>query len=214
VPARHKGAAADIDPASLRALDTAALHDLWRRLHRRPPPEALAGELLVRALAHHVQVARHGGLSSAAKFRLKLAVNDGVASRRAGRSDKAVAGAGTPDAPASRALRPGTRLLREWRGVMHEVVVVPDGYLWQEQVHRSLSSIAKAITGTAWNGWIFFGIKQSAKGAKDDSNNRLDDCEIGSGPQSDRQSRSPCRAASARADRSLLSVPTEGRADV
>ena len=96
---------------------------------------------------------------------------------------------------------------------MHEVVVVPDGYLWQEQVHRSLSSIAKAITGTAWNGWTFFGIKRIAKGAKHDSDNRLDDCEIGSGPQPDRQIRSPCKAASAREARSLLSASSQGGAD-
>jgi hypothetical protein len=208
---KRKDAVADIDPASIGELDAAALHDLWRRLHRRPPPKALAGELLIRVLAHHVQVARHGGLSSAAKFRLKLALEDGVEARRTRRSDKAVAGA---SAPVSRALRSGTRLLRDWRGMMHEVIVVPDGYLWQGQVHRSLSAIAKAITGTAWNGWAFFGITGPAKGAKGDSSDRLDGCEIGSGPQSGRQSQSPCDAASAHVDRSRLSASSRGTADV
>jgi len=53
----------------------------------------------------------------------------------------------------------GTRLLREWQGVEHVVTVTADGFEWQGRPYKSLSAIARAITGTRWNGWVFFGLK-------------------------------------------------------
>jgi len=53
----------------------------------------------------------------------------------------------------------GTKLIREWQGVEHTVTVLADGYEWQGRPYRSLSAVARAITGTRWNGWIFFGLK-------------------------------------------------------
>lgn len=53
----------------------------------------------------------------------------------------------------------GTRLIREWQGVEHVVTVTNDGFEWQGQPYKSLSAIARAITGTRWNGWVFFGLK-------------------------------------------------------
>ncbi len=53
----------------------------------------------------------------------------------------------------------GTRLLREWQGVEQIVTVTADGFEWQGRPYRSLSAIARAITGTRWNGWVFFGLK-------------------------------------------------------
>ena len=52
----------------------------------------------------------------------------------------------------------GTRLVREWNGALHEVEVLEDGYLWRGARHRSLSAIARAITGTKWSGPRFFGL--------------------------------------------------------
>jgi len=57
--------------------------------------------------------------------------------------------------------RAGTRLVREWQGVVHEVTVVDDGYAWQGRVYRSLSPIASAITGTRWSGPRFFGLRKA-----------------------------------------------------
>ena len=57
------------------------------------------------------------------------------------------------------ALKPGTRLMREWRGRRYEVVVLDDGFSWQGMHYRSLSAIARTITGTAWSGPLFFGLK-------------------------------------------------------
>jgi hypothetical protein len=56
---------------------------------------------------------------------------------------------------------PGTRLLREYAGVEHAITVLRDGFEWEGRPYRSLSAIARAITGTRWNGWTFFGLKAS-----------------------------------------------------
>src|SRR6266851_5171085 len=58
-------------------------------------------------------------------------------------------------------LKPGTRLMREWQGRTYEVVVLDDGFSWQGAQYRSLSAIARKITGTAWSGPLFFGLKQT-----------------------------------------------------
>lgn len=141
-----------VDCATVAMLDSGQLLSLWRRLHRRQPPEALRGELLARVLAHELQTVRHGGLSAAVRLRLKQVVAD--ASRPAGDGDND----GTSP---SRSLRLGTRMMREWQGALHEIEVVRDGYLWQGRTYRSLSTVAKAITGTSWNGWTFFGVKRT-----------------------------------------------------
>jgi len=59
----------------------------------------------------------------------------------------------------------GTRLIREWQGVEHVVTVTADGFDWQGRPHKSLSAIARAITGTRWNGWVFFGLKNHRRSA-------------------------------------------------
>lgn len=119
----------------------------------------LKGELLVRALAHAIQEKAFGGLSLAATKRLQAISRQGMVSKngspREGRSS-------TPP----RRLMPGTRLVREWQGVMHEVIVLPDGFLWQGATYSSLSTVAKAIAGTTWNGWVFFGAKPARKKIK------------------------------------------------
>ena len=60
----------------------------------------------------------------------------------------------------------GTRLVREWDGVEHTVTVLRDGYEWQGRKYRSLSAVAKAITGTNWNGFRFFGMREIKKGKR------------------------------------------------
>ena len=59
----------------------------------------------------------------------------------------------------------GTRLIREWQGVEHLVTVTSGGFDWQGRPYQSLSSVARAITGTRWNGWVFFGLKNHRRGA-------------------------------------------------
>ena len=63
-------------------------------------------------------------------------------------------------------LKPGTRLIREWQGRTYEVVVLDDGLSWQRTHFRSLSAIARKITGTAWSGPLFFGLKQNRSASR------------------------------------------------
>lgn len=148
--------------ADLQGLGRDAIHDLWRRLHRKPPPKGLTGDLLVRALAYRIQIGRHGGLSRGVQQRLATAARQAMQERaRAGQEDGDDRGGGLA---ASRTLRPGTRLVREWQGEVHEVIALADGFLWNGASYRSLSVIARAITGTSWNGWIFFGIERKKPG--------------------------------------------------
>lgn len=127
---------------NLETLAVAGRKDLlerWQDLFGKPPPKGLSSPFLRRFLAFELQARRRGGLPKT--FRRDL-------SRETSTRTKAR----TP------ALRPGSRLLREWNGATHVVDVLEDGYLWQGERHRSLSAIARAITGTHWSGPRFFGL--------------------------------------------------------
>ncbi|HEV7253375.1 MAG TPA: DUF2924 domain-containing protein [Mesorhizobium sp.] len=134
----------------LAAIETLALPELrsrWLQVTGRPAPKAFRTEMMRRALAYEIQVAHLGGLSSATKRRLRqLAV-----AARQGHFDETLGAS---------SIRPGTILVRVWQDQVHRVSVTPEGFVWNGAVHRSLSTIAKAITGTNWNGWTFFGLKR------------------------------------------------------
>lgn len=139
--------------AELAALENMNLHDLratWKKLYRTEAPRFFRRELLVRACAYQIQVKAYGGLSPKTRRRLlKIA---------------AEAEQGTfTTAGAPRRLRPGTRLVREYDGITHTVEVLANGFAWNDRKFRSLSAIAKAITGTNWNGHAFFGLKGTTK---------------------------------------------------
>jgi hypothetical protein len=119
----------------------------WRRLHRRPPPVRLSRDLLVRGITYKLQERALGGLSKATTRRLEQASVGASTS-----------GPAKPAPPLS--LRPGTRLVREWRGVTHTVLVRADGVEWRGGRHRSLSVVAREITGAHWSGPRFFGLRQ------------------------------------------------------
>lgn len=127
--------------AALEGLDRAALLACWRSAFGRDAPPRLSRELAVKALAYDLQVQAFGGLSARTIRALKAATKPG-------------SGPTTARRPAH-----GSRLVREWNGVLHEVEVLDDGYLWRGERHRSLSAIARAITSTRWSGPRFFGIK-------------------------------------------------------
>jgi len=126
--------------AGLDALDRSVLLQRWRSAFGREAPPHLSRPILEKAIAYEIQVKAYGGLSARTIRVLKAA-----AKRKA--------------VPASRrSPGRGTRLVREWNGILHEVDVVDDGYVWRGQLHRSLSAIALAITGTKWSGPRFFGV--------------------------------------------------------
>jgi hypothetical protein len=113
------------------------------------PPAHRARDHLLRALAYRLQADAQGGLSS----RLKREVAD-LGARFA--SDRGF------NPTAAIVLKPGSSLVREWGGKRHEVAVVTDGYVYDGERFASLSRVANRITGTKWNGLVFFGVKARA----------------------------------------------------
>ena len=128
--------------AVLSRLDSAALCAEWQRLHRRPPPGGLTRDLLLRGVAHRLQELAFGGLSPAAARRLEASASP----TGAGRARRAGGGR----------LKPGTVLVRGWRGRTHTVVVREDGFEHGGRLYRSLSLIAREVTGAHWSGPRFF----------------------------------------------------------
>lgn len=144
------GAAKQVD-----ALDDLGLHDLrerWQDIYGVAAPARLGTEFLRRAISFHLQEQLLGGLSKQARLRLKA-----LDSRRPGEP------AASKDASASQSLKAGTRFVREWQGETHEVQAVEDGrFVYRGKIFRSLSVIAREITGTHQSGPRFFGIKRNA----------------------------------------------------
>jgi hypothetical protein len=138
-------------PARLAALLGMPIGELkaeWRRLFvTEPPPYNRA--FLERRLAYRIQELAYGGLKRETLERLEALGEkiDGrkATLRRARREQRPVA---------------GTRLIREYQGVAHTVTVMRDGYAFEGRPYQSLSAIARAITGTRWNGWAFFGLRK------------------------------------------------------
>jgi hypothetical protein len=138
----------------LEALTTADLQIEWRRLYRATPPTRLSRDLLTRGVAYRVQEQAHGGLSLGTKRRLRSLAHG--ADQRGG----------SAAAPAL-VLKPGTKLVREWHGHAHTVSVLDDGFEYQGERYRSLTRIARRITGVHWSGPLFFGISKRRRAAHD-----------------------------------------------
>jgi hypothetical protein len=130
----------------LRSLGKDELRARWTKMFGKVPPPALTKDLLGRMIAWRIQEQFHGGHSRAI---LKLL-------GRLARGE-------TAKQSTERQLRPGTLLMREHRGVRHTVTVIPDGFVWQDKTFSSLSAVARAITGTSWNGRRFFGLRTDRK---------------------------------------------------
>jgi len=138
-------------PARLLALKTASMPELkqqWRDLFVAEPP-VFNRRYLESRLAYRIQELAYGGLKPETVRRLEQLGEELFGSD--GKKRRIRAEASMPIA--------GTRLIREWQGVEHLVTVMADGFEWQGRPYKSLSAIARAITGTRWNGWVFFGLK-------------------------------------------------------
>jgi len=130
--------------AEIAGMDRAALSLLWRRFFGGAVPPRMSQPVLRQLLAFELQVQKQGGLGAAERTRLaRIAAKQSLP-------------------PARPTLKPGARLLRTWNGVTHVVEVTPEGYLWNGSRQRSLSAIARAITGTRWSGPRFFGLAENA----------------------------------------------------
>jgi len=133
--------------AALQTMPTPDLKQQWRELYGAEPPP-YNRRFLESRLAYRIQELAYGGLKPETIARLEALGEqlDGgnITIRRIRGDDRPIA---------------GTRLLREYQGVEHTVTVLRDGYEWEGRPYQSLSAIARAITGTRWNGWSFFGIR-------------------------------------------------------
>jgi Protein of unknown function (DUF2924) len=123
----------------LAAMDRAGLARLWADLIGGAVPASMSQPMQRRFLAFDLQARAEGGLSASLRTRL----------------DRIAAGLERKAAPR---LQPGARLLRAWNGTTHVVDALPEGFLWNGTRHRSLSAIARAITGARWSGPRFFGL--------------------------------------------------------
>jgi hypothetical protein len=152
VPRKSKHQSVETEIAGLSDLGLTELRATWQDLYGRPAPRFFRRKLLVRALAYQMQVKVYGGLSQATKARL--------------REIAAAAREGTFDAAdLEPRIKPGTKLIRTWKKATHEVLAVEDGFIWKGKRYTSLSTIAKTITGTSWNGWRFFGLNRPKESA-------------------------------------------------
>lgn len=124
----------------LETMDRAALVAVWSEAFQSPVPKGMSQNFLRRFLAFEVQARQMGGLPKHVLVRLNA------------RSGEAKRKATTPG------LKPGGRLLREWNGVTHVVDVTEEGFVWNGKTWRSLSVIAREITGAHWSGPRFFGL--------------------------------------------------------
>jgi hypothetical protein len=133
--------------AALAGASTADLKDQWRALFGAEPLP-YSRVFLENRLAYRIQELAYGGLKPETVKRLEALGEqiDGknITLRRIRQEQRPIT---------------GTRLLREWRGVEHVVTVQREGFEWQGRPYQSLSAIARAITGTRWNGWVFFGLR-------------------------------------------------------
>jgi hypothetical protein len=140
-------------PARLAALPQSDIRDLkaqWRSLFGAEPPP-YNRRFLESRLAYRIQELAYGGLKPETIARLEALCEqiDGgnITLRRIRQEQRPIV---------------GTRLLREYQGVEHVVTVTRDGYEYQGRPYQSLSAIARAITGTRWNGWMFFGLRKAS----------------------------------------------------
>lgn len=125
---------------ALAALDLDGLRREWRRHGYGEPPKMRSKELLARLLAWKVQADAFGGLDAAT---IRILQSDHVPKPKP-------------------LLEPGTRLAREWQGRRFEVDVLDEGFLHDGNTYRSLSQVARTITGTRWNGLRFFGLREAS----------------------------------------------------
>lgn len=131
---------------ALQNMSRSALAEEWRRHYRSQPPKRVSRQLLMLAIAWKLQERSQGGLRPASRRRL--------AELASGMAERGDIGQGRIER-----LKPGAKLIREWRGEVHQVVVLDDGFEWRGRKWRSLSIIAREITQTHWSGPRFFGLK-------------------------------------------------------
>jgi hypothetical protein len=132
----------------LSRLSDEKLNGHFKIMYRANPPRRMRRSLLIQALAYRMQEKALGGLKPATRRLLAVVADDATARR-------------TSCLMPERKIKPGTTLLREWHGVQHRLTVLEDGVQFGGERYRSLSEVARKITGSCWSGPLFFGLKSA-----------------------------------------------------
>jgi Protein of unknown function (DUF2924) len=147
---RRESLASEI--ASLSKLGIDELREGWKSMFGKAPSRGISRSFLTRAIAYRLQEKAFGGLKPSTRHLLEEFAHDGAD--------------GSAVAP-SRIIQPGAVLVREWRGINHQVSVLEKGFCFRGRHFRSLSEVAREITGTRWSGPLFFGLKRSQEESRD-----------------------------------------------
>jgi hypothetical protein len=149
--------------AGLEGHDLNGLRRRWRPHLGGEPPLQVERWLLIRVLAYRLQADAFGGLDKSTQRMLRSSKNEDAAVPFDRRSPQTRDGVG---------LKTGALLVREWNGKLERVMILGDSFAWNGQTFGSLSQIAKAMTGTNWNGHRFFGLRQGKTAAADEARER------------------------------------------
>ena len=158
-PSWSKRETLEASVAALSGLNVDQLRLQWRNHLGGIAPAHLPGWLLMRLLAYRIQATAFGDLDRAILRRLREPRDEALAS-----GDARPFATRGPTTREGVGLKSGALLVREWNGRLERVMILDDGYAWNDSVYRSLSQVAKAITGTNWNGHRFFGLKGTTSG--------------------------------------------------
>jgi hypothetical protein len=131
-------------------LPTPKLRDLWQELFAKPVHPKLRRDLMIPVLPYRIQEKAYGGLKPSTRKRLQKLAGELELDPKAKLQH-------------NRQLKTGTKLIRQWQGETHAVLVVDRGFDYRDKRYESLSEIARQITGTRWSGPLFFGLKQARK---------------------------------------------------
>jgi hypothetical protein len=151
-PARPTDPGVEDELDRLTTMPIAQLRVRYREAFRTEPPKAFGPDLLRRSIAHRIQEKAYGGLSAPAQRLLNQMM-------------KAFAAKPNGKIVLPRRIKPGSVLVREWKGRSHRVMVLADGFAYEGDVYSNLSEIAVLITGTKWNGPRFFGLRSKTQGS-------------------------------------------------
>jgi hypothetical protein len=143
-----------VEIAGLSKLDIDELRERWKAMFGKAPSHDISRSFLTRAIAYRLQEKAFGGLKPSTQRLLAEFASDGTN------------GSALAAAP-SRIVQPGAVLVREWRGISHQVSVLEKGFSFRGKRCRSLSEVAREITGTRWSGPLFFGLKRSQEEIRD-----------------------------------------------
>src|ERR1700681_850312 len=149
-PAQRSDPAVEDELGRLAMMPIAQLRVRYREVFRTDPPKAFGPDLLRRSIAHRIQEKAYGGLSRPAQ-RLLDQMMQAFAAKPNGKIEL------------PRRIKPGSVLMREWKGKSHRVTVLADGFVYDGDTYSNLSEIAVLITGTRWNGPRFFGLRSKTQ---------------------------------------------------